>query len=473
MKEDEERLLQDLTAFRTEKFALYLFINTLWIIVSTIVLKYTASLLKVPITLPSSFPNCGTPESEVEQRDIDGGDTDLEDEPIIMYLQPFSLFFLFFYIILIMTQFLCMLWHRLSTLYHYVAQIEPKTQWAEIKAKKEHNYKSKLKVETGTDEEIATISTRQLKIQETMLRSSPHPKPSKNKARTTIRFDDQEDVIPEEESVANINDRRHERRRTSLFTNGILFSQFNDSNDINQTPPTVKFAVIAEVEESESIVSTSESMEPSGCEVDYDLDNEVELTSSLEDFNTIQENSSKSNEIRRQSSYSLTVQLPLGTDTNVHHISKTNLFTYHKQFYTNDFKIDTVNSYDLQSVTRGQSFTIHDGDKAGFDNQNSLRHSSNSLVNVTQRGIRTISPIMPTRNVTGITNGAFLNEVESTDRDSQLYSQYSPEQTSLTSTDINSNNILLLTNENTDNDNYTSRPTPSEWDDFNQNEFQV
>lgn len=42
LKQDEENLMKDLSDFRTEKFALYLFINTLWIIVSTIVLKYTS-----------------------------------------------------------------------------------------------------------------------------------------------------------------------------------------------------------------------------------------------------------------------------------------------------------------------------------------------------------------------------------------------------------------------------------------------
>ena len=42
----------------------------------------------------------------------DYGDDD-EDEQLYIKLQPFSIFFLLFYIVLIVTQFICMLWHRL------------------------------------------------------------------------------------------------------------------------------------------------------------------------------------------------------------------------------------------------------------------------------------------------------------------------------------------------------------------------
>ena len=38
---------------------------------------------------------------------------DDEDEQLYIKLQPFSIFFLLFYIVLIVTQFICMLWHRL------------------------------------------------------------------------------------------------------------------------------------------------------------------------------------------------------------------------------------------------------------------------------------------------------------------------------------------------------------------------
>ena len=37
---------------------------------------------------------------------------DDEDEQLYIKLQPFSIFFLLFYIVLIVTQFICMLWHR-------------------------------------------------------------------------------------------------------------------------------------------------------------------------------------------------------------------------------------------------------------------------------------------------------------------------------------------------------------------------
>ena len=130
----EAQLMVDLTAFRTEKFALYLFINTLWIIISTVVLKYTADLLKIPIYLPAEYKNCGVEEDDYGNGnfllddyfnqqispainstfDIGYGDYSSSDDDgmVVMYLQPFSLFFLFFYIILIGVQFICMLWHR-------------------------------------------------------------------------------------------------------------------------------------------------------------------------------------------------------------------------------------------------------------------------------------------------------------------------------------------------------------------------
>lgn len=43
-----------------------------------------------------------------------GDDEDEEDEEVgrILIIQPFSIFFLFIYIVIIITQFFCMLWHR-------------------------------------------------------------------------------------------------------------------------------------------------------------------------------------------------------------------------------------------------------------------------------------------------------------------------------------------------------------------------
>ena len=38
--------------------------------------------------------------------------TAAEEKPRVIKLQPFSVIFLMFYIILILTQFICMLWHR-------------------------------------------------------------------------------------------------------------------------------------------------------------------------------------------------------------------------------------------------------------------------------------------------------------------------------------------------------------------------
>ena len=84
------------------------------------------------------------------QKDIgigfpDYGNGNGEDEAQrVLVLQPFSLFFLFVYIVIIFVQFGCMCWHRsvfmksktieiflrLSTLYHYIAYIDVKVERA-------------------------------------------------------------------------------------------------------------------------------------------------------------------------------------------------------------------------------------------------------------------------------------------------------------------------------------------------------
>ena len=42
----------------------------------------------------------------------DYGDDDDEVTGRVLIIQPFSIFFLFIYIVIIITQFICMLWHR-------------------------------------------------------------------------------------------------------------------------------------------------------------------------------------------------------------------------------------------------------------------------------------------------------------------------------------------------------------------------
>ena len=156
IKKIEKRVAAELDAFKTEKFMYFLFINVLWIIISCIVLMYTGllkmrrkvelsyfseKLLSIPIVIPDNIANCGEKIEDEDSEDdtfmnlvymlgpksnisreyteypeypddySEGGNGSNSGEKVI-YLQPFSLFFLSFYIILIITQFICMLWHR-------------------------------------------------------------------------------------------------------------------------------------------------------------------------------------------------------------------------------------------------------------------------------------------------------------------------------------------------------------------------
>ena len=121
----EKRVAEELDSFKTEKFMYFLFINALWIIISCVVLMYTENLLVIKVPIPDGIANCGVidededDESDIfsyEYGDYVGGNNDYEDKDDspqkVIKFQPFSLFFLTFYIILIVTQFVCMIWHR-------------------------------------------------------------------------------------------------------------------------------------------------------------------------------------------------------------------------------------------------------------------------------------------------------------------------------------------------------------------------
>ena len=97
---------------------------------------FLENLLVIEIPIPDGIAQCGDPEEDDDDKtfsfayanyqnnynysdnitDFYGGyDNDYdddEDEQLYIKLQPFSIFFLLFYIILIVTQFICMLWHR-------------------------------------------------------------------------------------------------------------------------------------------------------------------------------------------------------------------------------------------------------------------------------------------------------------------------------------------------------------------------
>ena len=122
----EKRVAEELDSFKTEKFMYFLFINALWIIISCVVLMYTENLLVIKVPIPDGIANCGVIDEDDDEpdsfeyqygNDYDYGndyeDKDESPQKIIKF-QPFSLFFLTFYIILIVTQFICMIWHRLE-----------------------------------------------------------------------------------------------------------------------------------------------------------------------------------------------------------------------------------------------------------------------------------------------------------------------------------------------------------------------
>ena len=55
IKEHEEWLAGEMSNFRDEKFMYYIFINIMWIIISSIVLKYSWALLQVKILYSKQY----------------------------------------------------------------------------------------------------------------------------------------------------------------------------------------------------------------------------------------------------------------------------------------------------------------------------------------------------------------------------------------------------------------------------------
>ena len=67
-------------------------------------------------TYNRTVPRMETPARDYGSFAYYDGDDDYEDEEEttgrVLIIQPFSIFFLFIYIVIIITQFICMLWHR-------------------------------------------------------------------------------------------------------------------------------------------------------------------------------------------------------------------------------------------------------------------------------------------------------------------------------------------------------------------------
>ena len=130
----EKKVAEELDSFKNEKFMYFLFINALWIIVSSVVLRYTEDLLVIKVPIPDGIANCGVDDdarslfssyfndsednfyllknSTKPTVSPECPDSNDETSQTVITFQPFSLFFLIFYIVLIVTQFICMIWHR-------------------------------------------------------------------------------------------------------------------------------------------------------------------------------------------------------------------------------------------------------------------------------------------------------------------------------------------------------------------------
>ena len=128
VKEQEILLSEDLTAFKRKMYLLYIFANLLWMTVSVLVIKYSEDLLSIDIIiedLPGLEGKC-TKDSDLRgffsHSNFNSTGNNNESEPVVLSLQPFTLFFLVFYIVLTTTQFITMLWNRLSALYHIICK---------------------------------------------------------------------------------------------------------------------------------------------------------------------------------------------------------------------------------------------------------------------------------------------------------------------------------------------------------------
>ena len=96
---------------------------------SVLVIKYSEDLLSIDIILddmPGLEGKC-TKDTDLtgflSHSNYNSTGENEETEPIVLSLQPFTMFFLIFYIILTSTQFVAMLWNRLSALYHVICKI--------------------------------------------------------------------------------------------------------------------------------------------------------------------------------------------------------------------------------------------------------------------------------------------------------------------------------------------------------------
>ena len=113
-----------MTELRDKLFFAYCFINILWAVISIAVKQANFQVALPDSWVPSS---CGSGLNISANATVDG----LLGEDFTV--EPLSLFFLLFYVIVMSIQFITMMWHRLSTFQHYMAYLNVPTLYKSIK----------------------------------------------------------------------------------------------------------------------------------------------------------------------------------------------------------------------------------------------------------------------------------------------------------------------------------------------------
>ncbi|XP_065139450.1 chitin synthase chs-2-like [Paramisgurnus dabryanus] len=106
-KEEQDKIAHDLRALRNKVTFVFFFCNALWL-VATFILQTIGDTISIRI--PKIYPN-GT-QSKTE----------------MFYLDPIGLMFLLGFTLLLLIQFLAMLYHRIYTLIHFVAYADTETK---------------------------------------------------------------------------------------------------------------------------------------------------------------------------------------------------------------------------------------------------------------------------------------------------------------------------------------------------------
>ena len=122
VKESELILSEGLKEFRTKMYLTYMFMNLLWLTISVLMVKYADELPSITIWIPTNnayLDGCSMDDPINATHTTNSIRKEGYEK---MELQPFTMFFLIFYIFLTTVQFLCLLWHRISSFYHFIAE---------------------------------------------------------------------------------------------------------------------------------------------------------------------------------------------------------------------------------------------------------------------------------------------------------------------------------------------------------------